>query len=55
METDAEHYERLAQRELDCAQSSIDPGQKVAHLDLAAKYATLSDKRRHLALREPRK
>ena len=55
METDAEHYAKLAQHELDAAQASIDPDQKIAHLDLAARYATLGDRRRHLTLREPRK
>jgi len=55
METDTQHYARLAQIELDAAYSSTDPVEKIAHLDLAARYATLGDRRRHLALREPHK
>jgi hypothetical protein len=55
METDTEHYLRLAERELDIAKLSVDSTTKVLHLNLAAKYATLSDKRTHRALEEPRK
>lgn len=55
METDTQRYAKLAQCELDAAQLSVDPGQKTAHLNLAAKYATLSDRCSHLAFREPRK
>lgn len=47
METDTAYYERLTQQELDLAHLETDPTAKIAHLDLAAQYATLADRRAH--------